>query len=730
MSSPNIDRIPSDLKAHAHWVLWRTEQRDGKPTKVPYSAALTGRAACDRPSTWTTFEQALARFNEGQFDGLGFVFTKQSGFVGVDLDKCLDPNTGQMKPEASTIVERLQSYTERSPSGTGLHVILRGAVPPGGNRKGGIEFYDDRRYFTVTGDHVQTTPGTIEERSEALKLIHAEVFVPSRINGTRAAQPATSPVCLDDAEIIQRASAAKNGHKFARLFAGDTSGYASQSEADLALCQHLCFWTGGDKSQMDRLFRQSGLSRDKWDEKHFSDGRTYGEETIENAITHCREFYAPGTLSAHRQLEASGPEEEIYSEWPVLDATAYHGLIGELVQALAPQTEADPVALLIQAHVAFGNLLNRGPHFLAEADRHTANLFVCLVGETSKGRKGTSWGYVKRVFGEMDTEWSNSRVLPGLSSGEGLIWAVRDPIMKEEPIKENGRHTGEYDTVIVDRGIEDKRLFVVESELGGTLNVLKREGNTLSAVIRQAWDTGDLRTMTRNNPAQATGAHISIVGHITRDELLRLLNTTEAANGFCNRFLWLCVRRSKSLPEGGHLDEAELAPLIQRLNKAVSFARGVGRVVRDEAASEAWRLVYPTLSDGKPGLLGAVISRSEAQVMRLAMLYAIEDMSYVVRREHLRAALALWEYCEQSAQFIFGHRLGDPVADELVTALRTHPGGMTRTDIRDWFGRNRKAYEIDRGLTLLQRQGLAHKRMEPSDGGRPVERWRAGRSTT
>jgi hypothetical protein len=730
MISPNIDCIPSDLKAHPHWVLWRTEQRDGKPTKVPYSATLAGRAACDRPSTWTSFGQALARFNEGGYDGLGFVFTKQTGFVGVDLDKCLNRETGQLSAEASVIVQTLNSYTERSPSGAGLHVILRGAVPPGGNRKGQIEIYDHGRYFTVTGDHIPGTPATIEERTADLQVVHADVFYHAQNNRHLPASAHPTSASLSDQELIARACSARNGHKFDRLFRGDIDGYASQSEADLALCQHLCFWTGGDKVEMDRLFRQSGLSRDKWDEKHFSDGRTYGEETLEKAVTNGREFYTAGTVSTSHPSETSGPGDELYSEWPVLDVAAYHGLIGELVQALAPQTEADPVALLIQAHAAFGNVLNRGPHFLAEADRHTANLFVCLVGETSKGRKGTSWGYIKRVFGEIDAEWANSRVLPGLSSGEGLIWAVRDPIMKEEPIKEKGRHTGEYDTVMVDRGIEDKRLFVVESELGGTLNVLKREGNTLSAVIRQAWDTGDLRTMTRNNPAQASGAHISIIGHITRDELLRLLNTTEAANGFCNRFLWLCVRRSKALPEGGHLQEEELDPLVQRLNKAVSFARGVGRVVRDEAASETWRLVYPTLSDGKPGLLGAIISRSEAQVMRLAMLYALEDMSYVVRREHLRAALALWEYCEQSAQFVFGHRLGDPVADELVTALRTHPGGMTRTDIRDWFGRNRKAHEIDRGLMLLQRQGLAHKQIESSGGGRPIERWLAGRSTT
>jgi len=415
-------------------------------------------------------------------------------------------------------------------------------------------------------------------------------------------------------------------------------------------------------------------------------------------------------------------ESTITDQWPVLDARALRGVIGDLVRTIEPHSEADVVALLIQGLIAFGSVLNRSAYFSAEADRHHMNLNAVAVGETAKGRKGTSWGHIRRVFAAVDPDWASLRVLNGLSSGEGLIWAVRDAITKDEPVREKGKPTGEYQTVVVDRGIEDKRLFVLESEFASTLRVMARDGNTLSALIRQAWDSGDLRTMTKNCPAQATGAHISIVGHITRDELCRLIESTEASNGFCNRFLWLCVRRSKTLPEGGHFDEAALAPIIQRLNKAICFGRAAQEIMRDDGARDLWRAVYPELSEGKPGLLGAVISRGEAQVMRLACLYALQDMSYVVTTDHLTAALALWEYCEASAKYIFGQRLGDPIADELLTALRKHPTGMTRTEVRDWFGRNRKAYEIDRGLALLAKQGLARMEESPS-GGRPIERW-------
>lgn len=424
--------------------------------------------------------------------------------------------------------------------------------------------------------------------------------------------------------------------------------------------------------------------------------------------------------------EMSGPSSD---EWPVLESAAVHGLAGEIVKTIEPHTESDQVAILVQLLIAFGSCLNRGPHFRAEADRHGLNLNAVLVGETAKGRKGTSWGHIRRLFKIVDQDWADTRILGGLSSGEGLIWAVRDEIKKEEPVREKGRVV-DYQTVVVDPGVTDKRLLVMESEFASTLRVMSREGNTLSAIIRQAWDSGDLRTMTKNCPAQSTGAHISIVAHITRDELCRSIDTAEASNGFCNRFLWVCVKRSKVLPEGGSLNDAALGPLGRRLSQAVQFGRGIGEIKRDEDARTQWCAVYPALSEGKPGLLGGVVSRAEAQVMRLACLYALLDMSYVVTPVHLQAALALWEYCEASAKYVFGQRLGDPVADALFSELRKQPNGLTRTEIRDFFARNLKSHEIDRGLGVLAKQNLV-RREDVHSGGRPVERWLAvTRATT
>src|SRR5437773_2051459 len=191
---------------------------------------------------------------------------------------------------------------------------------------------------------------------------------------------------------------------------------------------------------------------------------------------------------------------------------------------------------------------------------------------------------------------------------------------------------------------------------------MSRTSNTHAAIIRQAWDTGNLRTLTKNSPAAATGAHISIIGHITAEELRRHMSETELASGFANRFLWLCVKRSKCLPDddGRQIEQARFMILSDRLRRAVEFARKVGEVRRDDAARTHWKSVYSELSAGRPGLLGAAISRAEAQAMRLALIYALLDCSRAICQEHLRAALALWQYAEASARFIFGDALGDP----------------------------------------------------------------------
>ncbi len=402
---------------------------------------------------------------------------------------------------------------------------------------------------------------------------------------------------------------------------------------------------------------------------------------------------------------------------------AFYGLAGEIIRRIEPHTEADPAALLFQFLAAFGNLIGRDHYIVADGTRHYLNVYGVLVGQSSKGRKGTSWIHIANLMERIELEWRENRTSYGLSSGEGLIWAVRDPTEETKPIRKKGRYTGEYETYIANHGEPDKRLFVIEGEFANVLKVMAREGNTLSPVIRSAWDCGDLKTMTKNSPAKATRAHISLVGHITRDELRRLLTQTESANGFANRFCWLATKRSKCLPEGGAIDTVNFDDVVAQLKAAVDFAKDFVEISRDAEARELWHEVYPDLSEGKPGMLGAITGRAEAQVMRLSAIYALLDKSRLIRPEHHLAAMALWKYCEESCRWIFGTSTGNRDADKILVALRHASNGMTKTEISvDVFNRHSSSIEIDEALRLLQGLRMATYRIEPT-GGAPIERW-------
>ena len=302
---------------------------------------------------------------------------------------------------------------------------------------------------------------------------------------------------------------------------------------------------------------------------------------------------------------------------------------------IEPESEADPAALLLQFLMAFGNVIGHGPYYLVEADKHYMNIFGCLVGETAKARKGTSLGYIRKIFEVVDSSWVSNCVKDGLSTGEGLISEVRNS--KEGWDSKNQKY------VIDDPGVEDKRLFITAPEFSRILQALSRTGNTLSAVIRQGWDSGNLSTITKTNKDMATDAHISIIGHVTSTDLERDLTETETANGFANRFLWFYTTRSKYLPDGGNIDWNQLSPLIQRLRDTVTFAKSVDSLTRDDSAKTLWYDIYYDLSTGKPGLVGAISARAEAQVLRLSCLYALLDCSSVISSCHLEAALAVWQ---------------------------------------------------------------------------------------
>jgi hypothetical protein len=414
---------------------------------------------------------------------------------------------------------------------------------------------------------------------------------------------------------------------------------------------------------------------------------------------------------------ASEPHHQPEKPWPRMSESAYLGLAGEIVRTIEPHSESDPVALLIQTLVFFGSVVGPIPYYQVEADRHHGNLFILMVGNSSKARKGTSTGRVLSFFKPVDPDWADARMKGGLSSGEGLINEVRDPV-KSWDAKASIE-------VTVDQGVDDKRLLVTEAEFASALAVMERHGNTLSPILRKAWDGSKLSTMTRSSPLTATGAHVSIVGHITEAELKARLTRTEMANGLANRFLIPLVKRSKLLPHGGDmLEPSAVADLSARISYAVTYAKTVDRVRMVPEAAAMWEGIYKDLSADRPGMLGAITARAEAQTVRLAMIYALLDHCDHIGEAHLQAALAIWQYCEASAVRIFGDALGDPVADQIAEALRgAGQNGMTRTQISGLLGRNQSGDRIGAALALLQGRGVALPESRPGAAGRSVEVW-------
>lgn len=291
--------------------------------------------------------------------------------------------------------------------------------------------------------------------------------------------------------------------------------------------------------------------------------------TLDDSRNHFRSVvkrakHALGTLPD--EIPDTSPKN-LAPAWPTLDPAAFHGLAGEVVRLIEPHTEADPVALLVSFLAEFGSMLNRGPHLILDGSYHPLLFGPVIVGQSSKSRKGTAGRRIEALLSLAEESWTRGECKGTLSSGEGLAFAVRDAQYKEEPVKQSGKPTGEMQTICADSGVEDKRLFLVQSEFGAVLKIMAREGNSLSGVLRDAWDGLTLAPMTKANRVRTTSPHIGIVAHVTQDELLRNLTDTETVNGFGNRFCWFAVRRSKELPFPGSPSESDLSALAAAIRE-------------------------------------------------------------------------------------------------------------------------------------------------------------------
>ncbi len=350
-------------------------------------------ASTTDPSTWAPLEAVL--FVVG-FDGIGYVFSVDDPYCGIDLDHCR--NGSGLVPDAAVLVLKLDSYSEWSPSGKGAHVLVRARVPGPRRRKGQVEMYDAGRFFAMTGDHIEGTPTTVEERQAELEAIYAAIFPAGQEISPDDDWSSATGLEGDDEELLERARAARNGAAFEALWNGDTAGYGSHSEADLALCGLLAFWTGPDPARIDSVFRRSGLTREKWDSRRGES--TYGAQTVAKALENRSDFYS-STTSSHL-VPSSSPGREFTTSslvpYPVGDE-----VVDDLVPQLVPSSSRDergwhPLDLVSLGTAApeppaIAELFYVGRRHVVTGESETAKTWLLLAAAAVelRERRGVVW---------------------------------------------------------------------------------------------------------------------------------------------------------------------------------------------------------------------------------------------------------------------------------------------------------------------------------------------------
>ena len=401
------ENIPNELKEKDQWVCWKGEKREGKVTKVPYDANSLKMAKSNDPETWTGFETALNAYKENGFDGIGFVLSKDDPFCGWDFDHCRDLKTGKTDSEIKGYIKSLNSYAEVSPSGTGFRVLVKAKLPLNGRKKGQIEVYENGRYLTITGHTLNGMPKYIEDRQGETISLHEKIFIPKE-------KPQKNKPILSDNELLQKAFNSANGNKISRLYQGDFSDYPSQSEADAALCSHLAFWLDKDFSRIDTAFKQSGLYREKWNNKHFADGRTYGQVTIQKAIERTSEVYKPHNDKPPKELKPAPIKQQKNSEFPFSVLT---GAAGYVADVFGDIIEAPTEFIFMSYLTCLGAAVSRNLQ-IASALKTQPRLFTVLLGESATERKSTTLNIIIELFKSvLDRNFS---VCWGLGSAEGL----------------------------------------------------------------------------------------------------------------------------------------------------------------------------------------------------------------------------------------------------------------------------------------------------------------------
>jgi phage/plasmid primase-like uncharacterized protein len=436
--------------------------------------------------------------------------------------------------------------------------------------------------------------------------------------------------------------------------------------------------------------------------------RLHGPESVRfafNAIVN-----SASNVDAHRQVHVDTVDEEVRElrQTPQLAGAALHGRLGELVQLWEPFTEAHPAGILFALLTGFGAMLGREYYFTIGGVEHRANLYVMLIGATGDGRKGTAVAIARTILRTIDPTFG-ANISGGMSSGEGIIFKLADP-----PEPKSGSPAP----------AKDRRLLIVESEMSAPFKRMSRDGNSLSAVLRQAWDGDTLSTLTKGSGGSdagglcATEPHLSIIAQVNPTELRKHLGELEMLNGFANRFLFCHVERARLCPDEERPDERDIHRHAQVLGRVVRERRRV-EIRLSPPAGELWRdKLYPELTAGAPGITGPLITRAAPIVRRIALIYALADGSVEVQPMHLGAARAVWQYSRDTLRNIYGDRGFSELAQRLLAAVADAGAtGIDLTELRVKTGTsNIAAKERAAAIDELIGAGVLKAAQEPTAG--------------
>lgn len=374
--------------------------------------------------------------------------------------------------------------------------------------------------------------------------------------------------------------------------------------------------------------------------------------------------YAMTPEEVDAELEKEFPviplKEQVGPEW---NDDIMYGLAGDIIRKASQYCEAHPAGMYLDLLVAVGNIIGRGPYFNISQTRHYTNQFMARVGDTADSRKGTGRDAIDEVLRVADNSWYSHRVLSGFGSAEAIVNELRDPMQQQVVDKKSASGFRE----ILVPGIDDKRLCIREGELASIFQLAGKNESRADIVLRDGWDGKALRNLVKgkskdglSNSAVCQEPHLSISGDTTRSELMAKMPPGAAENGFGNRFLYCYVYRTKLCPVGGPI--LDWSSEVVRLHHAIEWAKGIQYVPLTQSANKTWKRMYMGLDQPEnklPGLAGKMTARAAAHIRRLALIFALLDEFDIVDVQHLRAAERIWNYCHESARYIFTGTTGE-----------------------------------------------------------------------